>query len=148
MRNNVVGAVVASTLALGAFAGPASADPVEAKSAITFPMVCNNGQTYQVVINGHAAFIPAHVVGSNEVFVPVAYGSITSTAVPSGTPLFSAPPRTKGESASSTNDLTTCSFDVVFPMTPAEVERFGLPSGTTGIRNVGTVTGFITPQSN
>jgi hypothetical protein len=58
-------------------------------------------------------------------------------------PALHGAPRTKGESAGSPNAQTTCTFDAIFPISPDEAQRFGLPPGTTGIENVGTVTGFF-----
>jgi hypothetical protein len=143
MLKKLLSAVAAGGTLVGLFAVPATADPVNSKNAVVLPMACDNGQSYQVVIEGNAAFVPAHVIGSNLMFVPVAFGPITSTAVPSGIPLFTAPPRTKGESASSPNAQTTCTFDVIFLISRDEAQRFGLPLGKTGIENVGTVTGFF-----
>ena len=144
MRNKLVGALLAGGLAAGLFAVPASADPVKSKNATIVPLVCDNGQTYQVVVTGSGSFTPAHVIGSNAVFVPVAFGNVTGTAVPSGAPAFFEPPSTKGQSAKN-KELTTCTFETTFPVSPEEAEEFGLPAGTTAVRVVGTVTGFFTP---
>ncbi|HEX2273867.1 MAG TPA: hypothetical protein VHG90_08340 [Acidimicrobiales bacterium] len=144
MRNKLVGALVAGGLAAGLFGVPASADPVKSENATIIPLVCDNGQTYQVVVTGSGHFTPAHVIGSNAIFVPVAFGNITGTAVPSGAPAFFEPSSTKGQSAKN-KDLTTCTFETTFPVSPEEVEEFGLPAGTTAVHVVGTVTGFFTP---
>lgn len=145
MRKKLLGAVVAGGLAAGVFAVPATADPVNAKNSTTIPLTCDDGQTYQVVVSGNGRFTPAHVIGSTAVFVPVAFGDITGTALPSGEPAFVEPPATKGQSAKNRNNLTTCSFVATFPVSPEEAEEFGLPAGTTTVRVVGTVTGFFTP---
>ena len=144
MRNKLAGALVAGGLAAGLFAVPASADPTNTKNAIVLPLVCNNGQTSQVVVAGSGSFTPAHVIGSHVVFVPVAFSNVTGTAVPSGAPAFSEPSNTKGQSAKN-KQLTTCTFRTTFPVSPEEAEEFGLPAGTTAVRVVGTVTGFLTP---
>ena len=145
MGNRLVGAVVAGGVAAGLFAVPATADPINAKNTTVITLFCDNSQTpYQVVVNGNGQFTPAHVLGSNAVFVPVAFGEITGTAVPSGAPAFVAPPTTKGQSASGHKNLTTCSFQTSFPVTPDEVQQAGLPAGTTSIETIGTVTGFFT----
>jgi hypothetical protein len=144
MRRKLLGVLLAGGLAASLFAVPASAAPVNAKKATTIPITCDNGQTYQVVVNGAGFFTPAHVIGSKSMFVPVAFGEITGTAVPSGAPAFDDPPVTKGQSGRN-RDLTTCSFEGSFPVTPEEAEEFGLPAGTTAVEVVGTVTGFFTP---
>jgi hypothetical protein len=124
--------VLVAAIATGAFAGTASADPVNAKNSLTFPATCDNGQTVQVVVNGNGRFSPAHVVGSTAVFVPQAL-DFTSEFTPPG-----GPTETETETASKPHihgDLVTCSFDVT---------RTG-PFGT--FRLFGTATGFLTPAS-
>ena len=143
MRNKLLGAVAAAALTVGLLTAPAGADPVKAKNATNIVLVCD-GQTYPAVINGNGEFTAAHIIGSNVNFVPVAFGEITGTAVPSGAPVFADPPVVKGKSGKD-RDLRTCTFQTTSPVSPEQAEELGLPAGTTAIQVVGTVTGFFTP---
>ena len=133
-----------AALSAGLWTAPVGADPVKSPNSDIVPLTCDNGQTYDVVVSGGGEFTPGHIVGSNAIFVPVEFGEITATALPSGTTAFVEPASPKGQSGKN-RDLTTCSFEFTFPVGPEEVEEFGLPAGTTAVRGVGTVTGFITP---
>jgi hypothetical protein len=123
--------VVLAAIALGAFAGAASADPVNSKTSLAFPADCP-GQTVQVVVNGNGEFSPAHVVGSTAVFVPQAF-DLTFEFTPTG-----GQTQSETDTASKPNvhgDLVTCSFDTT--------QTF--PDGT--LHLFGTATGFLTPAS-
>ena len=123
--------VVLAAIALGAFAGAASADPVNSKTSLAFPADCE-GQTVQVVVNGNGEFSPAHVVGSTAVFVPQAF-DLTFEFTPTG-----GQTQSETDTASKPNvhgDLVTCSFDTT--------QTF--PDGT--LHLFGTATGFLTPAS-
>ncbi len=134
MRRKLLGAAVAVGIAGGFLAGPVSADPVNAKNNFgVFPLVCDNGQTYQVVVNGNGNFTPAHDVNSTSVFVPVSFGGTTVT---SGGTTQTFPGSTKGEAARGNKNLVTCTFTITFtdPTT-----------GQTGT-STGSVVGFVTPN--
>jgi hypothetical protein len=124
-------ALTVAAIVIGALAGAASADPVNAKTSLTFPASCP-GQTVQVVVNGNGEFSPAHLVGSTAVFVPQAF-DITFEFTPTG-----GLTESETDTASKPNvhgDLVTCSFDVT--------QTF--PFGT--LHFFGTATGFFTPAS-
>lgn len=143
MTRRFLSAAAAVALGAGLLGGPAGADPVKGNSDVV-PLTCDNGQTYDVVVSGRGEFTPGHIVGSNAMLIPVAFGEFTATAQPSGEPAFSEPGTTKGQSAKN-KDLITCSFEFSFPVTPEEIEEFGLPAGTTEVVGSGTVTAFLTP---
>jgi hypothetical protein len=131
LRLTSVGFVL-TAIAMGALAGTASADPVNAKNSLAFPATCDNGQTVQVVVNGNGEFSPAHVVGTTAVFVPQAL-DVTFEFTPAG-----GPTETETDTASKPHihgDLVTCSFDTT--------QAF--PFGT--LHLFGTATGFFTPAS-
>ncbi len=56
-------------------AGPAAAHDGED----TFPVVCSDGNTYELESNGNGPFTSARDVHSNTVLVPVAFGVFTGT---------------------------------------------------------------------
>ena len=120
----------------------ASAAPPE-RDAI--PLVCDNGETYEVVVNGNGAFTPGNIVDSTGVLVPTAFGEVTFTAVlPDGEVVeMTSPPTAKGGGAVARHNpqpTVTCTFEV--HQTLAE-EDDGLPAGTE-ITISGEVTGFLT----
>lgn len=144
MMKRFLSTAAVAALSAGLLAAPGGADPVKSPNSDTVPVTCDNGQTYDVVVSGRGEFTPGHVVGSNAMLIPVAFGEINATALPSGETAFVEPPSTKGQSGKK-KDLTTCSFQFTFPVSPEEAEEFGLPAGTTAVRGEGTVTVFITP---
>ena len=122
----------AAALALAVFAPAASADPLNAKNSLAFPVTCDDGQTVQIVVNGNGEFTPALVVGSTAVFVPQAFDITFEFTPTDGTT------ETETDASSKRNvhgDLVTCSFDVTR----------SFPEGTFHL--FGTATGFFTPAS-
>ncbi len=88
-----------------ALAQGALADPSNAKNAQVIPASCDNGQAYEVVVNGNGEFTPAHVVGSTSMFIPEAF-DLTFEFTPTGGP-------TESETDTSAKhnvhgDVTTC----------------------------------------
>lgn len=143
MMKKFLSTAAVAALSAGLLAAPLGADPVNSPNSDVVPLECDNGETYDVVVSGSGEFTPGHVVGSNAMLIPVAFGPITFTALPSGETMVE-PPSTKGQSGKN-KDLTTCSFEFTFPVGPEEAEEFGLPEGTTSVQGAGTVTAFITP---
>jgi hypothetical protein len=127
-----------TTLALAAvgalaLAQGALADPVNAKNAQLIPASCDNGQSYQVVVNGNGEFTPGHDLASTSVFVPQSF-NLTFEFTPTG-----------GETESETDtsakhnvhgNLTTCSIDFTQTFPEGSFHLFG------------TVIGFFTPASS
>lgn len=136
--------IILSSLALGALsavvAGPAGADP---KSDETIPVECDNGQSYEVVVNGNGHFTPAHIVGDLGTFVPVAFGEFTGTVTSStGEVLatFTEPAVAKGQSGKN-RDLFNCTYSFVEVSDGSDPE---FPAGSV-FTGGGSVTGFLTP---
>ena len=71
----VAAAFVAAATAL---AGPAGADPPKGLAA---QATCSDGNSYDVVVPGHASYPPAHILTSTQVFKPVAFGGFTTTVI-------------------------------------------------------------------
>jgi hypothetical protein len=120
------------TLGALALAQGAMADPVNAKQSQVIPASCDNGQSYEVVVNGNGEFTPAHVVGSTSMFIPEAF-DLTFEFTPTGGP-------TESETDTSAKhnvhgDVTTCSIDITQTFPEGSFHLFG------------TVTGFFTPAS-
>ena len=123
-------------------AATASAAPPEREA---IPLVCDNGETYEVVVNGNGAFTPGRLLGSTGVLVPTAFGDTTFVAVlPDGTRLEETEPGfEKGGgnvSAHNPRDTVTCTFEFGETLTEADGD---LPAGTE-ITISGEVTGFLT----
>ena len=128
-RYAVLGAAV---LALAVFVPGASADPLNAKNSLSFPVTCDNGQSVTIVVNGNGEFTPAHVLGSTAVFIPQALDTTFEFTPTGGTT------QTETDTSSKPHlhgDLVTCSFDVT--------QSF--PFGT--LHLFGTATGVFTPAS-
>ncbi len=135
-------AVVAGMALMG---GTAAADPVNAKSAFTTPLKCNNGQTYQVVVNGNGEFTPAHDINSNATLVPVAFGDFTGTIRNTSgmvVDTFTEPGAAKGQSAKGRKNLVSCTFSFLETSDGSDPE---FPAGFT-FTGTGTVVVKITPS--
>lgn len=136
------GVALAGALALltvGLSAGTAGAAPVGAKNAFVLQASCD-GTLVTVVVNsangqgqgtennpkGQANFSPAHVVGSNQVFIPTSLDLTFTFTTPDGQSFSES---TAASHGSSRNGTTTCTIDVTETA----------PDGTFTI--AGTVTG-------
>ncbi len=115
--------------------GTVGADPVNAKNAEAFPVVCG-GQTLMVVVNGRGDFTPGHIIGSTGNIIPQAF-VFTFTATDAGGNVIDSGTETitKGGQRRGLQDrLTTCTFGDSFT-----------EDGMTFTFS-GTVTAFITPR--
>jgi hypothetical protein len=115
-----------------AFAPAATADPVNAKNSLVFPASCDNGQSYQVSVNGGGPFTPGHIVGSTSMFIPEVF-DLTFEFTPLGGTTES---ETETSAKSNPKGDVTCTID--FTQTIPEVGTFHF---------FGTVSGFFTPAS-
>jgi hypothetical protein len=116
-----------------ALAQGALADPVNAKNAQLIPASCDNGQSYQVVVNGNGEFTPAHVIGTTSVFVPQSF-NLTFVFTPTG-----GDPESETDTSAKHNvhgNLTTCSIDFTQTFPEGSFHLFG------------TVIGFFTPAGS
>jgi hypothetical protein len=144
MRKTILGAVVAAGL-LAAGAIPAPAAPPERE---VIPLVCDNGESYDVVVNGNGSFTPGRIVGDTRVLVPIAFGDFAFRAVlPDGEVIEDS--LDEGESKGGGNvamrnprPTVTCTFSETFTL-PEDDEEFGLPAGTE-VTFSGSVTGYLT----
>jgi hypothetical protein len=126
---------VAAVIAAGAvvvLGSPVGAAPVNGHNGGIVDVDCGQ-DAFQVVVAGNGAWTPAHVVDSNDVFLPSAFGPFTGTFTPAGggdpvpvdDPAFAKPaPR---------NDkpVLTCTYSLQW------TSEDGTFAGT------GSVTGFI-----
>ena len=62
------------------------ASPASAATEV-IPLTCDNGQTYNVAVNGNGDFTPARIIGSTGVLIPVSFGVFTLTATAPDGPL-------------------------------------------------------------
>jgi hypothetical protein len=115
-------------------AGVARGAPVNAPITATITVTCPSGTIAGVVILVRGEFTPAFAVGSNTVFIPVAFGEFTGTAVDAeGNLLFTVdePPLAKGNALPQNAKLVECTG----------VIDLDVPGGH--FSGSSTVTGFI-----
>lgn len=139
-------AVVAVTV-LGVLGGvgAASADPGNAPGTSEVPLVCNDGNSYTVIVNGRGAFTPGHDVGSNTILVPTMFGPFHGvvTQVSTGTVLddFTEPAVAKGSSTKTRATSVSCTYTIEQTgVDPAFPEL-----GPLHFVGNGSVIGFTTP---
>jgi hypothetical protein len=126
--------VVLVALAIGVFAGAASADPTQAKNSLTISAMCGT-QPVMVVVNGNGTYNAAHVIGSTAVFVPTAFDLMSSFTPTGGTTMTMTNTNTKQNQSKGT---VTCDI-------PMDLNTFTSPQGTFSLS--GSVTGFFTPAN-
>ena len=113
--------------------GIASAAPRNAPNAVTFPLECDNGESYTVVVNGNGTFTPGHIIeGNGNNLIPVAFTFEATDG--DGNVLFSGSISKQGKMKGLTDDLIICTFSDTFE-----------ENGETFIF-IATVTGFVTPR--
>ena len=144
MFKTPLGAVAAAGL-LAAGATSAGAAPPE-RDVVS--LECDNGRSYEVVVNGNGSFTPGRIVGQTGVIVPVEFGAFEFEAVlPDGSTVgdFLEEGESKGGGnvvKRSPRPTVTCTFSQTFVLPEAD-EEFDLPAGTE-VRFSGSVTGFLT----
>src|SRR4051812_12002148 len=114
------------TLGALALAQGAMADPVNAKQSQVIPASCDNGQSYEVVVNGNGEFTPGHVVGSTSMFIPQAF-DLTFEFTPTG-----GSPESETDTSAKHNvhgDVTTCSIDFTQTFPEGSFHLFGTVTG-------------------
>ena len=132
MKRRLLALVIGCAFAAATIASTAAADPIKAKGALQFQVVCGS-QTLTVVVNGNGEFTPGHIVGSTAVFIPTSF-NITFTFTPTGGATMTETD-TAAKAAPLRNTIT-CTIPF---------QSFSFPEGTFTIQ--GTVTGFLTPRS-
>jgi hypothetical protein len=124
------GLLVAGGLLL-AIAAPAGADP----KGDTFPIVCDNGVTYDATGNGNGEFTPAHDINSTSTLIPLSFGPFTGTVTDGEgnvTPI-DEPASSKGQSGKQ-KDTVSCTF------------TFSGTDGEFTFEGSGSVVGIVTPR--
>ena len=119
-------------------AGVAAADPPRGD---IFPVVCDNGSTYQVIGTGNGAFTPAHDLASTSMLIPTAFGEFHATVTDNQGNVIqeeTEPPAIKGNSGHRRATTTSCTFTISDSF---EDPDLGLLTFTVE----GSVTGFVTP---
>jgi hypothetical protein len=128
-----------AALTVGAAAGTAGAAPTGAKNAFVFPATCN-GRAVTLVVNsangqgqgtqnntkGQGNFAPAHVAGSNQVFLPLSLDLQFTFTTPDGQS-FTFPLLASHGSRSGT---TTC--EINYTQTDPQGGTFSIVGTATG----------------
>ena len=135
----VVLAGALTCMTVGVAAGTAGAAPTGSKNAFVLPATCD-GRSVTVVVNsangrgqgtennpkGQGTFAPAHVVGSNQVFIPSSFNLVFTFTTPDGQ-TFSFPlTASHGPSGTSTCSLnvTQTASDGTFSIVGTVTGRF------------------------
>ena len=140
MERRLVGGLCALGMASALGSGTAGADP----KTPAIPVVCDNGQTYDVAVNGAGQFTPAHDIDSNTILVPVSFGPFTGTvrnAQGQVVDTFTDPPSEKGQAAKGLKDAVNCTYSFTEVSDGSDPE---FPAGFT-FSGTGTVVVRITP---
>lgn len=143
MRKTILGPVLAAALMAGGV-GPATAAPPEPE---IIPLVCDNGASFDVVVNGNGSFTPGRVVGSTGVLIPIAFSDFGFRAVtPDGEVIEGTFPDEDLKGGGNVvrrnpRPTVTCTFSNTFTL-PEDDPEFGLPAGTE-VTFSGTVTAFL-----
>lgn len=134
----LIAIVGGALLALG-LVSAAGADPVRSPGAETFDLVCDNGESYEIVVAGNGEWTPAHLIGSKSMLIPTGFLAFEGTVYDAeGNILeqFEEGATYKGSpDAPKNRNLVICTFDVFFED----------PDSGMTFEGSGTVQGFITP---
>ena len=137
MKKSITAAVALGVAAALSIAAPAAADP----KGETIPLVCDNGVTYAVTVNGNGVFTPGHDADSKSLLVPTSFGEFHGVVTDStGTVLdeFTDPAVSKGSSTKPRGTSISCTYTIV--------EQFEDPElGLLTFTGSGSVEGFVTP---
>jgi hypothetical protein len=141
MRRAITIAGTTAAIVVGGAATAAAAPPEQE----VIPLVCDDGNTYEAVVNGNGDFTPARLLESTRVAIPTGFSDQLFRAVlPNGDVIEeSGTDSAKGGgnvSAHNPRVSITCTFALTDTL---EVEEDGLLPGTV-VTFSGTVTGFLT----
>jgi hypothetical protein len=131
IRLVTLGAVIALLTLLSA--GVVSAAPTNAAKGQVLDLVCDNGHTYMIAVNGNGDFSPGHIIdGGTGNLIPVSFELVWTDEQGSviGSDAFSKPGVKNGVNG----DLIACTFEETF-------EDQGQTYTVSG-----TVIGFLTPR--
>ena len=137
---------LAVVLAFGAgsalgVASSAGADPGGSPRSFQVPLVCDNGTTYQLILNGNGQFAPGHDSASNSIIVPTAFGpfhGVVTDADGNVLDEFTDPAVSKGNSTKDRGTSTECTFEIDDTFTDPEL-------GVLHFHGEGSATVFVTP---
>lgn len=138
-RRGLVVAVAAAAMLGGV--GTAAADPGNAPGAFVVPLVCDDGNTYTVIVNGNGEFGAAHDAASNSTFIPTMFGPFHGVlTAEDGTVLdeFTDPASSKGSSTKARATSVSCTFSFDDTFTDPDL-------GVLHFVGEGSVVGFKTP---
>lgn len=127
--------ILAATLAAALFTGGAASAAAAPPEQEVIPLVCDNGESFDIVVNGNGNWTPGRVVGSTRVLIPVAFGDFSFRAeLPDGQVIEETFPEQdlKGRGnvlKRNPRPTTTCTFTETFTL-PEDDPEFGLPAGT------------------
>lgn len=133
-------AAMAAASVLGSV-GTATADPVNAPESELVPLVCTDGTTYTVVVNGNGDFTPGHDADSTAMLIPTGFGPFHGVITDEDGNVvdeFTDPAVSKGSSTKPRGTATHCTFSFT--------ETFTIPElGLVTFHGTGSVDGFVTP---
>ncbi len=117
--------------------GTVGADPLNAKGAEPFPVVCG-GQTLMIVVNGRGDFTPGHIIGSTGNLIPQAFVFNITISDAQGNVIDSDTETVAkgGQRRGLQDSLTTCTFG----------QSFTDPDTGMTFTFSGTATTFSTPR--
>jgi len=122
-------------------ASSAGADPGRAPGSFEVPLVCDNGSSYVVVLNGNGEFTVGHDTASNSIVVPTAFGPFHGVITDDAGNVvdeFTDPALTKGSSTKDRGTSTSCTFEFNETFTDPEL-------GVLHFHGEGSVVVFVTP---
>jgi hypothetical protein len=84
MRARIGAAALVAAGTIAMVAGPVGAAPTNAKNAVPVLVDCGSGNKFTVASIGNGKITVGHVIGSNELFVPISFGEFRGTFTPAG----------------------------------------------------------------
>ena len=137
MKKSIAVAAGLGVAAALSIAAPSAADP----KGETIPLVCDNGMTYAVTVNGNGAFTPGHDADSTSQLIPTSFGEFHGVITDSTGMVvdeFTDPAMFKGSSSKPRGTSISCTITIV--------EQFEDPElGLLTFTGTGSVEGFLTP---
>ncbi len=127
--------IAAGILASFALVGTALGAPSNAKNSETFDLVCDNGETYEIVVNGNGEWTPGHILAGG-VAIPTAFDITGTYTDPDGNEFPVEESYAKGQGkgkAGQRHEAVSCTFEFFFE-DPDTGETF---------EAIGTVEGFL-----
>jgi hypothetical protein len=146
MIRNIVRLGVVLAFGAGSALGVATvagADPGGAPGSFQVPLVCDNGATYQLILNGNGEFAVGHDSASNSTIIPTAFGpfhGVVTDAAGNVVEEFTDPAIAKGNSTKDRGTSTDCTFELDDTFTDPDL-------GVLHFHGEGSATVFVTPAN-